>query len=158
MNWRRGFGRITLALGITVAICCATFAVFVVNGESQTARYYLESKHEIYENHWGLDIFDRVAAETDKNEEKFYYFGDPNVPFLILDSDPMASFPKEELKKIRVRDAEELKDLRKGFWVTLSRWQLLGLYIIGGLAGGAVGFYGVWLIYYLIEWLILGFL
>lgn len=157
MNWRRGFRRITLVLSIIAAICCATFGVFVVNGESQTARYYLESKHKIYENSWGLDIFDRVAADTDKNAEKFYYFSDPNAS-IAFDLSTMASIPKEELKKMRIRDAEELKDLRKGFWVTLSRWQLLGLYIISGLAGGAVGFYGVWLVYHLIEWLILGFL
>jgi hypothetical protein len=157
MNWRRGFRRITLAMSITAAICCATIGVFVVSDEKQMATGYLDWKHENYEKRWGLDIFDRVAAETDKNMEKFYYFDDPNAS-IAFDLSTMASIPKEELKKMRIRDAEELKDLRKGFWVTLSRWQLLGLYIISSLAGGAVGFYGVWLVYYLIEWLILGFL
>lgn len=158
MNWRRGFRRLTLVLSIAVAIYCASSGIFIVCSYVESARSYLENKHAIYENNWGLDIFDRVAAETDKNMAKSYYFEDPNAPFLVLDLETMATIPKEELKEMRVRDAEELKALRKGFWVTLSLWQLLGIYIISGLVGAAVGFCGIWFVYYFIEWIILGFL
>lgn len=72
-----------------------------------------------------------------------------------------AGFSNREIKDYK----EEIIELQKGFWVNLSKPELVGLCIVAGLGGGAIGYLGTWLviwfgglaIYKLIRWIVLGF-
>ena len=59
---------------------------------------------------------------------------------------------------------QEPRELRDGFWVTLSKQGLGGLCILAGLGGAVTGYFGVWFVYFLIwlvyrfiRWLVMGF-
>lgn len=132
MKWKRGFRRITFVLAIVAAVICAGLTVSIVISKHNSAQSYLRHKQELY-----------------KNRPK--WMDDP-----IISEKPEGLINRlEEL--VPKATAKELKELEKGFWVNLSRRKLVGLCVSAGLGAAVITYCGIWLIYYFVEWLILGF-
>jgi hypothetical protein len=176
MNLRRGLRRITFVLAIVSAIFCAFCAVVLILDEHDSAQSYLRWKQDNFLEKYRVlpppEGF--VIDEPKKEDEHKPLTFDPNLlpklPTLKrggkkyhLTFDPnLLTVIDEPKKKIA---EEELRELKNSFWVNLSKHGLIGLCILTGLGGAAVGFFGTWLvvwfgglaIYKLIRWVVLGF-
>lgn len=141
MNPRRGFRRITLALAIISSIFAMVGGVVTVLTERNRVHIYLRRGQETL----------RFERETLAN----------------LQADPVSSWwVSREAQAERVAElSAEIEELKRSFWINLSKEELVGLCITVGLGGAVVGYGGTWLalwfgglaIYELIKWLIFGF-
>ena len=181
INLRRGFRRITFVLAIVAAFIGLVIAVGTVIDKYNSEQDDLRLETRIRARIRALD-FSEVGEQEQKG--RFYDLAHPNTPKSTLEK--MASTPKsaqkesswentlEKEKRSNWEDTlagvekevatQEPRELRDGFWVTLSKHGLVGLCILVGLGGAAAGFGGVWLVYFLIlcvyqfiKWLVMGF-
>ena len=56
-----------------------------------------------------------------------------------------------------IEKAGLLWDAHRSFWASLSTIVFIGMLVLAGLGSTLAGFCGVWLIYKLLEWLVIGF-
>lgn len=155
MNLRRGFRRITLVLAVVAAIICAGLSVSTINEDHYWAQEHLrmeqrrlQREQKRYREH--LEAKQRPQQEE---EEKVARPFDDSPPFYR----PYRFEPKvkteAELKQLEAK----VKELEKGFWVTLSPRALVGLFVLAGSGGAVAAFGGFWLFYVLIKWVVRGF-
>ena len=137
INLTRGFKRITLVLAILAAVICGVLVGAVPIKKYQVA---------ISRSRLRL-VLDKPA---DKRWEK-----DP----IIKASDPWL----EEAQKNATPETSDpwleaaTAVSEKSWWATLSKPGLVGIVASATVGGAAIGYCGVWLGYYFLEWLVLGF-
>lgn len=141
MNLRCGFRRMIFALAIISSIFATVGGIATVLTERNRVRIYLRRGQETL----------RFERETLAN----------------LQADPVSSWwISREAQADRIaKQSAEIEELKRSFWINLSKEELVGLCIMVGLGGAVVGYVGTWLalwfgglaIYKLIKWLILGF-
>ena len=163
VNRRRGFRRITLLIAIVVAVICGSVAV-------ANFRYNrIRSQNHVW--HCETEFLSSIPVITDPNERAFW--PDPEldirkycdqcywvlaVKFLSLSTlkgDEESMRFKNKCSKC-FEKAQSLKDARD-FWSELSTIGYQCLLVLGGLGCAIAGFFGVWVIYGLLYWLIKGF-
>jgi len=157
MNWKRGFRRIAFVLAVFIAFSVACLSVLFILGEHSNAKYWLSKKR--------IDYFETCGLNFKGGQLK-------NFPYNLTDDfvDGYKTELKKKYSELSNRSAlsseelfeqmpamRELLDSENGFLVNLSKGDLIGLCIAGGLFGGTLGFVIVCLTYKLLEWLVLGF-
>lgn len=147
MNLRRGFRRIAIVLAVVVAVICASLSVSTIYEDRYWAqeklrweRIHLQREQKRYKEHL------EVKQHPQKEEEVAMAM--PGMPFR-----PRRVKTEAELKQLEAK----VKELEKGFWVTLSSRAFVGLCILAGLGGVVAGIVGAWLLYLLIKWVVRGF-
>ena len=146
INLISGLRRITLVLAIVTAFISAYIAVVIVvekHSNEQDNLLYIKLDFEARQlknsPEAKTDIWSEAAQKVTGEQQVSWGLNDPKIE-------------------------ERLKELENGFWVNLSQGSLLGLCILAGLCGVAIGYGGVWLVYFLIwliyrfiKWLVMGF-
>lgn len=90
--------------------------------------------------------------------EKFEYTPKNFVEKSITQEEALTELLRKKEEIIEKEGAKErLSELKKGFWVTLSTPGFVGICVSIGLVTAVVGFCVIWLIYFFVEWIILGF-
>lgn len=159
MNWKRGFRRITLVLAIVVGLLSAFCAVTIVTTEYKTRQQVLQNTRFDYLNKYGIETIEKkyglkfLPDEPTKAEVDAYK---TELEKRRMELKNKRTLSSQELLELWP-DTEELLDLEKGFWVNLSTAGFVGLCVSIGLGAAVVGYCGIWLIYYFVEWLIRGF-
>ena len=145
MNWKRGFRRIVFVFGIFAAIICAWLSVKSVLLASSNAHKSLWWAKESYNQKYGMLNQSKVKPTPPEG--------------FVLDKEPSVSHGRFDdlVQEVKQEEAAEIKKLENSFWITLPAWGLIGLCGLAGLLATAIGFSAVWLVYKLLEWLVLGF-
>lgn len=187
VNWKRGFRRITFVLAIAGGIFGAGIAEeAIIETKNYEHNRLLRVKID-FEDRWGNPVFDEMREAYVKHNEWFKKTKEkPSFDEFIASLDTVKAdidvrslpvkfnltYPRlvgehlsdNEIDEIREKvfqqylaDKSELSVLERGFWVNLSSWQVVGLRVLASVGVASAGFCAVWLIYYFIEWLILGF-
>jgi hypothetical protein len=130
MNWRRGFRRIAFVLGVVAAAFFAGSSVLLVLVIHSGAQSQLQWEQERYEE-LRIPSFEEMRSGR--------------APTL------------EEVKKRAEPHRQRVEELKNGFWVNLSKGELVGVCTLAGVVGAVIGFAAICLAYRLLEWLVLGF-
>jgi len=150
MNLRRGFRRVAIALAVVVAVICAGLSASTVNEKHHWAQEHLRMEQGRLQREQERYRRNIEAKQRPQQEEKVVPpFREPYRPYSF---EPKVK-TEAELRQMEAR----LKELEKGFWVTLTVWAFVGLCILAGLGSAAAGCLGVWLFYVLIRWVVWGF-
>jgi hypothetical protein len=152
VNVKRGFKRITLVLGIVIAIACGIIVGFLPVQQYRYARA----------NWWGVNDPLVIRPPTEKDLAEFEIWQQDNK--VIIDSnsyviDDTHSSNKQTLMTVCNNYFE---NQRKRFCYNLPIAKLIGMVALCGLGGAAAGYLGTWVIiwcigYIPIRWIILGF-
>lgn len=105
-----------------------------------------------------LVIYRNTKLSVLSGEEDKKYRQEHNIPPDSTDR----FYTEEAMKFIRkygscVEKAGLLMGARNSYWASLSTNEFIGLLVLTGLGCAIAGFCGVWLVYGLIKWLVLGF-
>ena len=186
MNLKRGFRRITLILAILVGIVCGGTAIgMLIDKRSSALRHLAKCEEEFIGSIPVADPNERPAgwpewsSATSYSEHlqklsRFLFVVQVNLPLLSGGEDkkyreehniPPGNtdrfYTDEAMKIVRkygtcFEKARLLMDAYS-FWASLSTSEFIGLLVLTGLGSAIAGFFGVWLVYRLIKWLVLGF-
>lgn len=140
MHWKRGFRRIAFVLAVVAAVICAGLSVIVVLSIHSSAQSNLEFEREKFATSIPLELeqepaFQKLSSEGKKTAIEGYW----------------------KIHAPPIENKQKLEELENGFWVSLSKNGLAGICTLVGLVGGLTGFFAIWFIYKLLEWLVLGF-
>jgi len=153
MKWKRGFKRITLVMAILAGAAAFIIGWSIteseIHREVEKAKSHLQSlKNREY------DIFDRAVARHNVAKAQ-------NIKLTEMRDKAFEVWKvknKREIEKEMVLIKQsEIANAEKNFWLNSSTGEVSGMSILAGLIAAAIGFCVIWLIYYLIKWLILGF-
>ena len=187
MNWKRGFGRIVFVIATFVAFITAGLIILFILTSHRDAKQMLMETRFAYYNKYGyvgfretedlvsfvpdnptksqMDIYKarlakkykttkELLGQTQKVDPNGHYMLDPNGHYTL---DDLLALTTPNSIKEQILAISNLLDLENGFWVNLSTIGLFGICSAAGLGGGISGFLIVWVLYKLIEWLVLGF-
>ncbi len=186
MNPKRGFRRIALVLAILVGIVCAGTALgMLINKRSSALRHLAKCEEEFFgsipvagpnERPKGWPEWSKYPSYSDYLQElsTFLFIAQLNLPLLSGEEDkkyreehniPPDStdrfYTDEAMKIVRKYGTcfEKARLLREAysFWASLSTSKFISLLVLTGLGCAIGGFCGVWFVYKLIKWLVLGF-
>ncbi len=151
MNWKRGLRRIVFVLALVAAAICAALVVGQVLSIHSEAQSNLKLKQQKYAEQYPFEIPDGFILELDdETVSKLRAVG-----FSDKEIQDYAENHTANLKAQQIVAKKEILQEEKDFWVNLS---ILGLGALCGVTvAGTFGFLTVWLIYGLLEWLVLGF-
>lgn len=185
MNKERGIRRIILLVSIIVGLGVGFFLCFVVWGELDYGNQYYYEQDENFSNImsfwfiWKEDGWDKknvmkYLLTKDKWNKTFHYPKQFEISGKTVYLSPSDVFPgiNENYASLLLEDLEKKAEVACREAVEVAKKKrdnskytpmpLIILYCsISGLAGGAVSFVLVWLVYYilfyLLKWLALGF-
>ena len=130
MNWRRGFRRLTFLVALSVAIICGGIAVLIVHIKHDAAQREYEELQQTVKH--------RNNALLPKAEEgSASWWAELEAKYAVEPS-PDHSWPDES-------------------WVNWSQEHKAIIYILTAISGAFVGFSAVWIVYRILEWLVMGF-
>lgn len=154
MNLKRGFRRITLVLAVVVSIICAGLSFSTINEEHYWAQERLRMQQRNLEREQKRYREHLETKQRSQQEEKVVQPFDDTPPSFYQPYRFKPKFKTEaELKQLEAK----VKELEKGFWVTLSSRGLVGLFVLASSVGAVAAFGGFWLFYVLINWVVRGF-
>lgn len=172
MNWIRGFRRIVFCAAIVGGILGMLIGAKGVADISGYERQSLREANYGFIERWGDPIFDEMKKAEAKHDKWFReaqkkpsfdeYMASLDTIEAAIDvrSLPLQHYTTfegfregmsdDEIREIvflkYLADRAEISVLEKSFWASLSGWELVGLCILAGLSGAAVGFAGTWVI------------
>ena len=162
MNWKKGFRRIAFVSAIFIAFICAGLCVVLVLLIHSEAQSNLNWKKDSYSQNYETQQIAESSNLTEAEQQELAFLEAKKTQ---LQAATTISVPKGfvlhqefwQFKQAKQEAEAEIKKLERGFLVNLSKSSLVGLCGVGGIVGGIIGFAIVWLIYKLLEWLVLGF-
>lgn len=168
MNRGHGFRGIILDLAIIAAVLCAGAGTVIVYYKHHFGQIELECKRVDYIIKHGLDNYNVRAVRA----------GAPIVfKFSLIDMSNVNGYA-DRIKKLAVKGdyvggficghppkyykdykaaTVELDRLLKSLLINLSTYELVGMCILSGTVGGAIGFFGMWIVCLFLQWLVLSF-
>lgn len=130
-NLRRGFQRITLVLAIVAAVFCAIIAILIVINEPDSAKGYLRWRQENYEKQYGHIEHLPNGFILELDEKKVASL--KNAGFSDQEIRDYEESEFTRLKAEKTNAKEEIIELEKGFWITLSNKGLFWTLCFGGV-------------------------
>ena len=179
MNWKRGFRRITLVLAILAAVTCGCAGFFIsmdihpydkeygymsfrpIEKQITANKIYITDlekqraaiEEQIVSSQIKLDGHEKRGVRLESKNYDSSYAHDLCAVYRKklneLENDLTAT--KTKITKAKALQ-NQLQNKLSG-----SKAKLVGFYVLAGLVPAAIGFCVIWIIYYLIKWLILGF-
>jgi len=162
MSRERGLKIITFTLVVIAGICCAIISAAIIKDDAKST---LAWKQQEYERRYRpienlpdrliLELHEAPISEL-RTEGLLKVESVSKLRTQGLTDKEIRDYLEKQIAKYKAKQVEAKKELIKGkesFW--LRCYVLCG---VGGLIGGAFGFFLVLFIYKMIEWIVVSFL
>jgi hypothetical protein len=160
MNWKRGFRRIAFVIATFIAFITAGLTILFILAVYNDAKGLLTMTSYNYHDKYGYvgflekdELISLVPVNPTKSKTNLYK---NRLEKKYTELGNKLELSNEEMFE-QMPALKTLLDLEDGFWVNLSTIGLVGICSAAGLFGGISGFLIVWVLYKLLEWLVLGF-